>query len=271
VIDIVQVILEEYAEQCPLTVRQIYYVMIGRFGFAKDKGFATQLYRIVNDARRTGMIPMDAIRDDGAVEESSFSYDGEVHFFDVVEVMAKEFRLDRQRGQSRRLVLWCEAAGMVPQLKRVVDQFGIPVVSGGGYDSTTEKHRLGRDWSREGATTVLHVGDFDLHGLSIFRALSEDIGAFAEHYGGDVEFVRIAITPAQADALDLVGEELTKEELKCPNWRWRHRYQAEALDPRQLATVVREAVAERWDDEAHSIVLSEEAEIRGVIRDRLWS
>src|SRR5262245_4214059 len=34
-------------------------------------------------------------------------------------------------GQERRVAIWCEAQGMVPQLRRVADPYGVPVVSGG--------------------------------------------------------------------------------------------------------------------------------------------
>jgi mRNA interferase HigB len=37
----------------------------------------------------------------------------------VVRQTAATLRLDRQAGQPRRLAVWCEAAGMVPQLSRV--------------------------------------------------------------------------------------------------------------------------------------------------------
>ena len=81
-------------------------------------------------------------------------------------------------------------------MERVADPFGIGVYSSGGFDSLTDKHRIGRDWSEP--ITVLHLGDHDPSGVHCFFALDEDVVAFAEHYGGDIEFMRLAVKEAQA-------------------------------------------------------------------------
>jgi len=44
-------------------------------------------------------------------------------FLAAVAGWARNLRFDRQAGQPRRLALWCEAAGMVPQLERVAAAF----------------------------------------------------------------------------------------------------------------------------------------------------
>jgi hypothetical protein len=113
--------------------------------------------------------------------------------------MVGDFRLDRQHGQARRLIVMCEAVGMAGQLYRVTESYGIAVLSGGGFDSTSDKHRLGEDWAREDPpVTVLRIGDYDASGQSMHTVLLEDIGAFTASYGGSVEFTQIAITPEQA-------------------------------------------------------------------------
>jgi len=88
---------------------------------------------------------------------------------------------------------------MAPQLYHVTEPYGIAVMSAGGFDSLTDKHRLARSWATSGQpTTVLRIGDYDPSGESMFTVLMEDIGAFAGSYGGDVEFAQVAITPEQA-------------------------------------------------------------------------
>ena len=87
---------------------------------------------------------------------------------------------------------------MVPQLNRVARRYGIPVRSSGGFDSTTVKHRLGELYGSKGKPVlVLHVGDHDPSGVHIHQNLSEDVGAFAAHYGGEVSVDRLAVTPEQ--------------------------------------------------------------------------
>ena len=60
--------LNEYADQLPITLRQIYYRLIGAHGYDKDGNAAERLGEIVNRARRAKLIPMDAIRDDGGAK-----------------------------------------------------------------------------------------------------------------------------------------------------------------------------------------------------------
>ena len=84
---------------------------------------------------------MEDIRDDGGkcIEPGTW-LDAE-DFLEDVRAQAATFRLDRQEGQSTRLVLMCEA-GMVPQLAGAVEEYGLPVISSGGFESVTEKYRF---------------------------------------------------------------------------------------------------------------------------------
>ncbi|MFJ8856553.1 hypothetical protein [Streptomyces sp. NPDC102437] len=57
-----------------------------------------------------------------------------------MKAAADGYRADRQAGQPVRLELWCETAGMVPQLARLGSGFGIACFSGGGFDGLVGKH-----------------------------------------------------------------------------------------------------------------------------------
>jgi hypothetical protein len=126
--------------------------------------------------------------------------------------------------------------------QRIADPYGIAVYSSGGFDSLTDKHRVAQEWA-DGPVTVLHIGDYDPSGVHVFSALADDIGAFAHHYGGDVEFVRLAVRPEQAALYGLaVAPPKTTDRRRFEgNETW----QAEALDPRDLALIVQTAIDER--------------------------
>jgi predicted GNAT family N-acyltransferase len=65
-IEQVQEILAQYADQLPLTIRQIFYRLVARFGFEKtERAYKNRLVEHLNMARRARVIPMHAIRDDG--------------------------------------------------------------------------------------------------------------------------------------------------------------------------------------------------------------
>ena len=143
-IDRVNEIIEEYADILPLTLRQIYYVLVTREAIEKNERDYSILTETMNKARRGGYIDWEVIRDDGFTEVAPDFYIDVDDLWGRFEYAAKNFRLDRQHGQGRRLQVWCEAAGMVPQLERVAEPYGIPVTSSGGFDSTTTKYFVGR-------------------------------------------------------------------------------------------------------------------------------
>lgn len=112
-------ILAEYQDFLPLTLRQVFYRMVGLHGYPKDDLAAKRLYELLGKARRAGMIPFEAIRDDGAIQETGNWFSGPGEFWRTVKTTAERYSVDRQAGQRLFLELWVEAAGMVPQIVRV--------------------------------------------------------------------------------------------------------------------------------------------------------
>ena len=88
------------------------------------------------------------------------------------------------------------------------------VWSSGGMDHLEAKHRLAEQVAaraeRGRHTVVLHIGDHDKAGRTIFRVLEEDVRAMAEdivlNAGDWVAFVRLWITEKQAWTLHRAGK-----------------------------------------------------------------
>jgi hypothetical protein len=213
---------------------------------------------------------MEAIRDDTSVSHNPLYWDSVDDFLAGLRQQVEGFRLDRQRGQARRLVVMCEAAGMSEQLFRITDPYCIPVLSGGGYDSTSDKHRLREDWAyTDPPVTVLRIGDYDASGQSMHTVLVEDIGAFAQAYGGEVEFAQMAITPEQARARRLPSAPPKVADNRPAHFNDSETWQAAALDPNDLADILRSAIQARLDLRVYNAVLAEEAEARSALMRRL--
>src|SRR5215831_12462925 len=141
-LDQVRGVLEEYEDYLPLTIRQIFYRLVGAHDYEKTERAYARLSEHLNRARRARVIPMDVIRDDGGVISEPNSWASAEQFMRTVRAMAADFKLDRSTGQKARLVVTCEAAGMVPQLERVTHPLGVTVMSGGGFESTTDRHKF---------------------------------------------------------------------------------------------------------------------------------
>jgi hypothetical protein len=271
IIEQVHEILETYRDHLPMTARQIFYVMVGTMGYAKTELAYDNLGEKLNRARRAGLIPMDAIRDDGQKIEHAGGFNGVDHFWDVVRGAANDYRRDLAVGQPRNVELWCEAAGMVPMLKNIAHPYGVDVLSASGFDSVTNKYDAALRMSRVGVSTdVLHIGDHDPSGLSIVDAAAEDITAFVADLAPDLApplFVRLAVTEEQ---IERYGLQTAPQ--KDKDKRGEHMgatVQAEALSPDQLAAEVRAGLESVVDlnilAEVRAVAYSERREILAVL------
>jgi hypothetical protein len=77
-------------------------------------------------------------------------------------------------------------------------------------------------------------------GVHRYLSLTADIGEFANHSGGDFEFVRLAVTPEQAQQYRVQSAPPKATDRR--RFQGANTYQAEALDPQDLAKIVRAAI-----------------------------
>jgi hypothetical protein len=204
---------------------------------------------------------MSAIRDDGGtIVAPSNVWDGADEFLNTVREQASSVRLDRTLGQSTRLVVMGEAAGMVPQLARVTNPFGVTVMSGGGFDSLTDKYTFAAGLANhDRPTEVLHIGDHDPSGVSMFLAFLEDVGAFTRDLGGCATFTRLAVTPKQITQYNLPTTPPKDTDQRAFSGQT---CQAEALSPDVLTQIVRDAIESRIDVDALNRVKQREQQMR---------
>lgn len=258
----VESVIDEYRAQLPLTARQIFYRLVGQYDYDKTEQAYARLCEALVKARRARWIPFSAIRDDGTVERGGKGMESVAAWWEAELSMARSFRRDRTAGQDVDIELWCEAAGMVPQLVRVASPFDVTVYSTGGFSSVTVTYEAAqRVISRERPTVFLHVGDFDPSGESIFEAMSEDIDQFVRAEGYDFEDFfrpqRVALTAEQVRRFNLPTAPPKKTDTRSRNWVGQT-CQAEAMDPATLADVVRQAIAAHVDLDVYQAVLAEE-------------
>ncbi|MFK0143286.1 hypothetical protein [Streptomyces murinus] len=187
-----------------------------------------------------------------------------------MDAAVDDYRVDRQAGQPVRLELWCETAGMVPQLVCIGEEFGIACFSGGGFDGLADKHDAAMRAVEGGCKTlVLHLGDYDPSGEHLFTSLAEDVIAFAEAAGAEVEFEWVAVTSEQTAIYNLPTAPPKATDRR--SFSGTATTQAEALPPDILAAIVREAIETHRDPEVHRQALVREEAERRTIRESLNS
>ncbi|SHK69403.1 hypothetical protein SAMN05444000_1753 [Shimia gijangensis] len=175
VLEQINEVLDEYREHLPMTIRQVFYRLVGRYGYGKTENAYEGLCEKLNRARRSGLICFSAIRDDGVSLYRPKCWSGVEDVMRSVSAVADSYTLDRQTGQPVRLWVMCEAGGMAPMLAKIAEPYGVPVMSSGGFDSLTAKHNFSQEVSEYGRAEILHIGDHDPSGVHLFSALADDI------------------------------------------------------------------------------------------------
>lgn len=244
-----QAVLEEYREYWPLTCRQIFYRMVGAHGYDKTEAAYGRLCHHLANARRGGLISFDAIRDDGVTTYRLGHFDDKDAFLRHVHRLGKKYKRNRLAAQEYHIEVWCEAAGMLPQLHQAAEWYSVPVYSSGGFDSLTAKKDLADRICQMGKPAViLHLGDFDPSGVSIFDSVAEDVAAFVEAdrpWGTiSVEYERIALTADQVRQYDLPTAPPKASDSRSKGWTG-GTCQLEALPPNVIADILKQAIERR--------------------------
>src|SRR5919106_2297417 len=237
--EIINRVIEIIAEyDTALTIRQIFYRLVGKYQYEKTEHGYGRLVEYLTRARRAGVISFESIRDDGDMCPPIPGFDNLDQFWDTVESAADNYFVTP--ASDAYIEVWIEAGGMVPQIQAVAKPFGVRVIAGGGFSSVTARHNAvqrlkAREVERR--VIILLIGDFDPSGGSIMPCFAEDIVGF----GAEAKFIRLAVTQEQATEYNLVSapqKATDRRGEKMPET-----WQAEALDPVVLAEIVRFALA----------------------------
>ena len=83
--------MAEYGAYLPLTVRQIFYRLVGAHGYEKTEAAYERLGEKIARARRAGIIEFGAIRDDGSDWRMPFCWKNAGRFGPVLRRMGGRF------------------------------------------------------------------------------------------------------------------------------------------------------------------------------------
>jgi hypothetical protein len=97
------------------------------------------------------------------------------------------------------------------------------------------------------------------------------VRAFAEHYGEEITFERLAVTPTQVQLYGLPTAPVKNAAHSHAHSFTGETVQAEALDPRDLAGIVREAIEAHFDMGEYDRVVEREVGERARLLERLKS
>jgi hypothetical protein len=146
----------------------------------------------------------------------------------------------------------------------------VQAFSSSGFDSLTAKKRLAdRICSKGKPAIILHLGDFDPSGVSIFDSVAEDVSAFVEEdrpWGTvSVQFERVALTAGQVKDFDLPTAPPKATDSRSKAWAG-ETCQLEALPPNVIADILTGHIARHFDaDQFDAELLREATERQNIV------
>lgn len=252
-------ILDEYEGQ--MTVRQLYYQLVARGVLHNVPKAYTNIGTALGKARECGVIPYEAFEDrarriDGSFENLSYLGDDPARYAvdQVLESLQPSWcRTQRWAEQPVYLEVWTEKDALASVIGGVCEELGVPLVICRGYPSMTLVHEAKRRLRIEGHShkrcVVLYAGDLDPSGWDISRHIQEHVVDGT----GSVDFRRVALNPEQVADLDLPPTEQKQTDTRYAGFQKAvpelgdDCYELDAVEPRTLKAMLREAIEMHFD------------------------
>lgn len=246
-IDTANEIIVEYREQgFILTLRQLYYQFVARALLPNTERSYKRLGSIVNDARMAGLIDWDAI------EDRTRWLREEPHWESVASVIsscAAQFKVDRWANQKFRPEVWIEKDALIGVIEGVCIELDVPYFACRGYVSQSEQWRAGmrhRRWVDAGQQPIVfHLGDHDPSGIDMTRDNQSRLRTFCGGRWAEVHRLALNMSQVEEHRPPPNPTKLTDaraagyvEEFGHSSW------ELDALEPRMIAQLVRDAVEE---------------------------
>ena len=281
----IKAIVYELEEYWPLTVRQIHYqafsqqvewdVRDGKVNlYENTQNQYKALSRLLTAMRVECVIPWESIQD---TTRRLSDKRGDEDVSAVIQKAAAwlnpvEYERCLIQGQETYVEVWSEKEALFGILQRVTDLYCLRLASCRGFSSTTMSYEYGqraRAAMKGGQQPfVLFLSDFDPSGMEMFRVIQKKVERDAGVHG--VRYERVALT---ADQIREHGLPHNPEATKAGDSRaarfvrehGNYSVELDALHPRTLQQIVREAIEDRIDVD----LMEEQREIESVERQRL--
>jgi hypothetical protein len=189
----VQEVLNELDEYKPLTLRQIYYQLVGKGNIPNNKSQYGMLSNLLKWARINGFISWNDIEDRVRVYKDLTGFENKEQFIkQEISFFLRGYKRSLLQSQDIYIECWIEKDALRSIFTKIAQQYSVPVVVCRGFSSASFlndfKERVDIVGKR---TTMLYFGDFDPSGIEMLDAmkttLEEEMGVV------DVEFKRVAL------------------------------------------------------------------------------
>lgn len=268
----INAILEEYRRmRFKLSLRQLYYQLVARDYIENSVRSYKRTGELVATARMAGLIDWDMIEDRNRETIMNTHWESPA---EIIRAAANGFRIDRWTGQEHYCEVMVEKDALSGILLPVCRELDVRFSANKGYSSASAMYEAGKRFRRVAMDTestaveyhLFYLGDHDPSGIDMTRDVRERLITFV---GLDDDFPlqvhRLALNYDQVEQWNPPENPAKETDSRYADYARRYgesSWELDAVEPRTLANLLREAILEYIDPVTWQEVADREAGMR---------
>lgn len=244
--------------------------------YRNDKKSYDDLTKLLTQARFEGAVPFEAIHDPTRpVTEWSVSASAGQYFKQSAEGFMRNYARDLVQSQPNHIEVVAEKNTLASILEPVCAEYTVPLTIGRGYCSVPPRKAIAERYEQSGKQLLVlvilsdHDPDGEMIAESFVRSMRDDFGLRPR----SIKAVRAALAHEQVAALSLPPNQERAKESSSNFRRYVDRfgedvYELEAVPPRTLQAMLRDALNGVIDREAFDHEVENERQDAKEIADR---
>jgi hypothetical protein len=262
--NIIKASLRVLSAEWPVTIRQLFYRMIGVAGIVNDARSYKLLSRVMTKARRDGRCPREWICD-----RTRPTYEPSVwkNPREYAEAVKQGYRRDYWQSQPYHLEIWSEKDTVTGSIQDLTNELGITVRVGRGFNSETRVFEIAQILAQTGKpNVVLFLGDHDASGRDIERDWKKRL---LDNGSRPFELRRVAIHAGDIKKFKLPPQRVKSNDSRASKFIQKYGEQCvelDALPPTELRRRLRAVVEGYLDRMAWDRAIAvEKVELKNIV------
>jgi hypothetical protein len=262
-------IVEVIDDDPPMTVRQVFYQLVGRGVVEKTEAqYQGTVIRLMTEMRLDGSLPYSSVVDETRRVRVTRTYDSIKH---AIEQTAKFYRRSALEQSDDYVEIWVEKDALAGVMWDVTSDYDVPLMVSRGMPSITFLHGSAlaiRAAAQRGKDAYIYqFGDHDPSGVLIPRSLERRLNEMCEKLDCPPPIVqRRALTEKQ-----IQQHRLPTRPTKRDGNRHAHDFEGDsveldALPPRVLRSMVRDVIERHISPQATETLRAAEDSERELLR-----
>jgi len=251
----VRTIINDLSEYWPLTLRQVFYQLVGQGIVLNNRSQYQGLSQLLTQARILGEIEWDCIEDRARrYIDLSGHIDGPSFIESEAKNVLSGYNRNLQQTQENYIEIFIEKDALATLFRKVAERYCIPVTTCRGYISADfiNKYKRRAERNADKRPTVLYFGDFDPSGVNMSESLEKRM---IFDFNIPVNFKRPALNLEQIEYYDLphADADLKRGDSRAANHVKKYGFLAvelDALRPPDLEQIIHNAILQNLNVEA---------------------